>query len=353
MNYGTKIKHPGRYGNKMENLVERKETELTGILGIEKMDLISKYVDKSKWELYRETYNKASSLDVITNFPLQIDFELNSTCNLKCPMCPLSVEVNSEKTSDLFPIELFKDIVSDGVKKGLSAIKLNYLNEPLLRKDLEDFIKFAKDEGILDIYLSTNGLLLTKQRIHSLIEAGLTRIQISIDAYSEGIYDEVRPGGNYNKVVENVLNFTKIKNELNIELPLVRVNFVKTELNENQLDDFIAFWRNKVDMIGVQEMVKPPKSSQELYSKKTEKKSDFQCSFPYKQLVITAEGNVLPCCTFYGEELPLGNIYKDNNLLKFWNSDKIKDLRDLHKSCSYQNNEVCKKCIDGAMLSDE
>lgn len=337
----------------MSEEIKRKETELTGIVGLEKINLLSKYADKNRWDEYREKYNKASDLNIITKYPLQIDFELNSTCNLKCPMCPLSIETNSEKSSNLFPFELYRTIILDGVKKGLSAIKLNYLNEPLLRSDLEDFIKYAKSCGILDIYLSTNGLLLSEKRIYSLIESGLSRIQISIDAYSEEIYDQIRPGGNYTKVVDNVLNFVEIKKELDLELPLVRVNFVKTELNEHQLDDFVLFWKDKVDMLGIQEMVKPPKSSKELHSKKTEEKKNFQCSFPYKQLVITAEGNVLPCCTFYGEEMPLGNIFKNNDLLSFWNSDQMKSLRELHKNHNYRSNPICKKCIEGAVLIDE
>ncbi len=337
----------------MSNDIERKATELTGIVGLEKMELLSKYVDANEWDKYRTLYDQASKLEVVTEHPLQIDFELNSTCNLKCPMCPLSVEVNSEKNSNLFPFELFKEIISAGVKKGLSAIKLNYLNEPLLRADLEEFITYAKEAGILDIYLSTNGLLLSKARIHSLIEAGLSRIQISIDAYSEEVYDKIRPGSNYQKVVDNVINFIEIRNNLNLELPIVRVNFVKTELNEHQLDDFVSFWKDKVDMLGIQEMVKPPKTTKEFGSNRTEEKKNFQCSFPYKQLVITAEGNVLPCCTFYGEEMPLGNIFEDNNLLRYWKSSKMIELRKLHKNCDYQNNPICKKCIDGTMLTDE
>ena len=51
--------------------------------------------------------------------------------------------------------------------KGLKAIKLNYLNQPLLRKDLERFITYAKKAGVLDVYFSSNGLLLNENRIRS------------------------------------------------------------------------------------------------------------------------------------------------------------------------------------------
>ncbi|WP_066389220.1 radical SAM/SPASM domain-containing protein [Helicobacter himalayensis] len=337
--------------------LKRNQTELTGIFGIEKLEILKAYKDPVKWHSYRDTYSQASHLQTITQYPLQIDFELNATCNLKCPMCPLSVEVNSEKKSLLFPFELFCKIIDDGVSKGLRAIKLNYLNEPLLRKDLEKFIQYAKKKGVLDIYFSTNGLLLDSFRAQSLIEAGLDRIQVSIDAFSKEVYDKVRPGGNYKKVVENVLNLVKLKQEMGGGyLPLVRVNFVRTELNEHQLEDFINFWEEKVDMIGSQEMVKPPKSSKDLGSKTTAKKEGFSCSFPYKQLVITAEGNVLPCCTFWGESMVLGNIFTQYeetgsvSMQNFWNSEQMCQLRDLHKKGEYRKNPICKKCIEGALI---
>ena len=335
--------------------LKRNQTELTGILGIDSINTLGNIKDYEKWKEYRKIYKEASLLEIITKYPTQIDFELNATCNLRCPMCPLSVESNNDKKDILFPFDIFCSIIDDGVSKGLKAIKLNYLNEPLLRKDLEKFIDYAKKAGVLDIYFSTNGLLLTEDRILSLVESGLDRIQISIDAYSKDVYDKIRPGSNYERVINNVLNLIDIRKRLNSITPLIRVNFVRTELNEHQLEDFVNFWRGKVEMIGSQEMVKPPKSSQELISKTTSKKPVFRCSFPYKQLVITAEGNVLPCCTFYGEEMVLGNIFNNLNtnridLTQFWNCDKMNKLRELHVGGGYATNPVCKKCIDGAIF---
>lgn len=320
--------------------LQRNASELTGILGAEKIELLQAINDTAKWRSYRDTYAKAQKLEVLTPYPLQIDFELNATCNLACPMCPLSMEHNAEKSHINFPYELFCKIIDDGVPKGLKAIKLNYLNEPLLRKDLERFITYAKKAGVLDVYFSSNGLLLNENRIRSLVDSGLDRLQISIDANSKDIYDIIRPGGDYKRVVENVLALLAYKKQRDSLTPLVRVNFVRTQRNEFELQDFLAFWQDKADMIGVQEMVLPTKSKETIRSKTTQKKHNFSCSFPYKQLVITAEGSVLPCCTFWGEKLALGNIlesYRQNgrvDIESFW--EKMQELRALHKRGSLQ-----------------
>ena len=146
-----------------------------------------------------------------------------------------------------------------------------------------------------------------------------------------------------------MLKFLKIKKELNSITPLVRVNFVKTPMNEFELNDFIQKWHNIVDMIGVQEFVKPTKVKTKLISKKTTSKKNFKCSFPYKQLVINNEKDVLPCRTFWGEELVLRKIDKPEDLLEAWNSEKMKLLRKKHFEGKYRDIEQCKNCVHGGV----
>ena len=66
-------------------------TELTGILGKNEIEKLSKVVEEKSWSEYRANYDLASDLN-LSKFPIQLDFELNASCNLKCPMCPISAE---------------------------------------------------------------------------------------------------------------------------------------------------------------------------------------------------------------------------------------------------------------------
>ena len=50
---------------------------------------------------------------------------------------------------------------------------------------------------------------------------------------------------------------SKLKKEMNSVTPLILLNIVRTEIKEHVLNDFIDYWVDKVDMIGIQEMVNP------------------------------------------------------------------------------------------------
>jgi radical SAM protein with 4Fe4S-binding SPASM domain len=327
-----------------------KSTELTGVIGRQEMDKLE-LVYGEKWKEYRARYEDASNLE-LSKYPIQLDIELNASCNLRCPMCPISAESSKGKGKKTwFPFEKFKEIIDDGVKNGLCALKLNYVNEPLIRKDLDTFIKYATTSGILDVYLSTNGVLMDRSFSEKMIKSGLTRVQVSIDATTKDIYDKMRPGGDFKKVLENIDILLKVKEELGSVTPLVRVNFVRTEDNEHQVEEFIQKWKDKVDMVGIQEFISPTISSKNMKSKSSinKAKNNFRCSFPFKQLVITNEMNVLPCCTFWGEELSLGKLDNAEDIKKFWNSDKIKQLRKMHLDGRYAEIPECKKCVEGGL----
>ena len=335
----------------MENKVILNSTELTGIMNRDEMNKLSLVIEEKKWNEYRKKYDDAAKLKNL-DYPIQIDFELNSSCNLKCPMCPISAESPKGKgKSTWFDFDLYKKIINYSYDQGTRAIKLNYVNEPLIRKDIIKFIDYAKQAGILDIYLSTNGILLTNKMGNDLIDSGLTRIQISIDAVSESTYEKVRPGGKLKTVISNLENFIELKKQKNKIIPLTRVNFVKTSLNESELNQFITYWSNKVDMIGVQEFVKPTKvKNSNITSKKSFKKKNFKCSFPFKQLVITNEKKILPCCTFWGEELPLSTLKDPEDLKTAWNNKKMVNLRKTHLEGKYQNIAQCKNCVEGGLF---
>jgi len=330
-------------------------------------------VDPEKYDAYRKLWDDVSNLRTVTDFPLQIDFELNYSCNFTCPMCTWNAESTENKgKATWFDFEVYREVIDDAVSKGLKSVRLNYINEPLIRKDITKFISYARKAGILDIYFSTNGSLLSDEMSRELINSGLLRLQISLDAHTKETYEKIRTGGNFNDVIKKVLRFLEIRNEMNVKLPTLRVNFVKTETNKDELDDFVNFWEDKADSIGIQDLVGimdgyGKKSDEEL--EKMSLSNDFKCAQPFQHLTLRYDGTVLPCCAFYGAETPIGQL-KTNKEIKFsevdniglldkstkskliigtieeiWKSEQMEFFRNIHKKGEFWKHPVCRKCV--------
>jgi len=350
------------------------ETEFTTTISKSvPIKIVREAVNSEKYDEYRQLWDDASKLKITTEFPLQIDFELNYSCNFTCPMCTWNAESTENKgKATWFDFEVFKEVIDNAISKGLKSIRLNYINEPLIRKDITKFIEYARKAGILDIYFSTNGSLLTDEMSRELIKSGLLRLQISLDAHTKETYEKIRTGGNYEDVIKKVLRFLEIRKEMNIKLPTLRVNFVKTETNKDELNDFIKFWENKADSIGIQNYVGimntfEKKTQNKL--EKTESSNDFRCAQPFQRLTMRYDGTVLPCCAFFGAEIPVGKLKTDKKIKfsevdniglldkstkaklvigtieEIWKSEQMEFFREIHKKGEYWRHPVCKKCV--------
>ena len=75
--------------------------------------------------------------------------------------------------------------------------------------------------GIMDVFVTTNGALLTQVRAKELIDAGVSRIHLSVDAYSEESYDKIRHKGYFKKVLDNIHGLIKTRGAS--KLPIVRL----------------------------------------------------------------------------------------------------------------------------------
>lgn len=317
-----------------------RKNELSPVLNRDLFEQVPTGINILDWKKFRDKYNRAANLE-INDSPAQIDIELNSSCNLKCSFCIQSVR-------DLGKFKLgfdcFKKIVDEAVYNGTTSLKLNYMNEPLIIQDLENYIKYARSAGMVNVFMSTNGIMLTEKRARSLIDSGITKIFISLDAVNSDTFEKQRHSKKFDIIVKNVLNLIEIRNELKLQYPLIRVNFLKNKLNINEENDFINFWKDKADMIIIQEMNELIDNESGIFIQ-TDKK-DYKCSFPFKQLVVDARGRILPCCCMNGIDLELGNI-ESMTLKEAWNTDKIKRLRDMHSKGNYKENPICRRCIDG------
>ncbi|HIJ81130.1 MAG TPA: radical SAM/SPASM family putative metalloenzyme maturase [Desulfuromonadales bacterium] len=131
--------------------------------------------------------------------PAKLFVETTTRCNLNCVMC-VKQNKGSEVCEGDFQPELFAGIVS--ALPRLEALVLNGIGEPLLNPHLESFIRTAKSSMPTGSWVGfqTNGVLMTPEKAYSLVEAGLDKVCISIDAIVPEHFRQLREGGEIESV---------------------------------------------------------------------------------------------------------------------------------------------------------
>ena len=79
---------------------------------------------------------------------------------------------------------------------------------------------------------------------------------------------------------------------------------------------------------------------------KNEIKNDkkiYSCREPWSQISVYADGTIVPCCTPFGRNIPIGNI-KNETIKDAWNGSEINKIRNAFKN--NKPHKVCKACID-------
>lgn len=327
------------------NLEGPRESELTQVLGREVFDVppsgVETEAELARWRAFREAYHRAQKLDGPSDFPLQLDFELNSTCQMKCSHCVHGLGEPVKKRELSF--EAFARVVDEGAEHGLCSVKLNYINEPLLRRDLPRFVRYARSRGVMNVYFATNGLLLTQATARELIDAGLSKVMVSLDATTPGTFSLMRRSTKLPEIEANVRGLIALRDELGAAGPLVRVNFLRTAANASEADEFVRRWTGVADAVGFQRQVRMPGVDDDLLGF-GEDAETFRCSFPFKLLVIDSAGDILPCCTFSGRELPIGNV-ATMTIAEAWQSAGLRRLKQLHAEGRGLTESVCAHCV--------
>ena len=341
-----------------KNLIQKPKNLVSKISKIDpeeilKSQLVSKFGDR--FLKYRDNYNYNMTdykHDLSFDYPLTINLELVNRCNLECVMCHQEYRNDSKKHA--FDEDMLDKLFADFKKNKLSALMLS-ISEPLLFKNVESVIKRAEDANIMDLFLFTNGALLNQKKAEMILNSSITRLFISLDAFSQETYDEVRvpvskrllKENRLSYVENNIKNFIKLRDSQNKKLPLVRVSFVAIKKNLHEVKKFKEKWLNIVDTVEVQ-MERPTEIFDQVkegdFSTSSQPKlDDYNCTRPWSDIAIYADGTVAPCCAFVGRKAPIGNI-KNNTVGEIWNGKKMEAIRDGFKK--NKPIKVCQICLE-------
>ncbi|MDR2945918.1 MAG: radical SAM protein [Candidatus Adiutrix sp.] len=297
---------------------------------------------------YRRRWDLARSFRVIPPFPLHVDYEMKFRCNLRCPMCLMSLDAEGRAAYGQSDRELSAakvlELAAEGAAEGQRAMGFGGLWEPLLAPELPDIVAEARSLGLVDVMFNTNGLLLTEKVGRALIEAGLTRLMISLDADTPETYARMRVGSDFETVSANIRNFMALRRRMGRVLPLVRLSFCRTAINEQELEPFLDRWHEVVDFFSIQTYGRyagaaPP----DFPASRLVPPPPGRCAQPHKRLLVRHTGEVMPCCDASGVSLIVGDVHQ-NSLAEIWRGEKLAALRETFAPHSLKLCETCLAC---------
>lgn len=164
-------------------------------------------------------------------------------CNLRCKYCTPEEGVPKKCHSEILSIEEIVQVVKASAKLGINKVRLTG-GEPLVRKGIVELVRQISDiQGINEVAMTTNGILL-KKYAKSLKEAGLTRVNISLDTLNEDKYEDITRGGKLNDVLDGI----KAAKEAGL-YPL-KLNVVLTKgFNDDEIEEFMNIsMENDIDI---------------------------------------------------------------------------------------------------------
>ncbi|MEA1975383.1 MAG: GTP 3',8-cyclase MoaA [Bacillota bacterium] len=180
------------------------------------------------------------------NFNRKIEYlriSITDRCNSRCKYCMPADGVEFKPHIDILSFEEIIIIVKVFAKLGVKKIRLTG-GEPLVRKNVVSLVKnISAIEGIEEVVMTTNGLLL-KKYAKELKEAGLNRVNISIDSLNEEKYSQITRGSNLNDVLEGIEEAKKVG------LTPIKLNTVLVNgFNDDEIIDLVELTKDeKIDV---------------------------------------------------------------------------------------------------------
>ena len=309
---------------------------------------------------YRNQWDECGKHHKETSFPTNVDIETSSLCNLSCEMCNWGIDLRKSKGNykDKFEIikdsygnmdlEFYKKIINEIARENGYAIKLNWRGEPLINKNIAKMIKYAKEKGILEVLLNTNGTLLNQELSKEIIKAGLDVIIFSFDSMTKELFESIRKGADFVSTLANILNFIKIRDKHKAKTgspkPLIRVQMVVMDINKHEVDFFKKFFTPIVDLVTTQDYTNRGEENDRLsvFPKSIGRRA---CPQIWQRLVITWDGKVGMCCRDDVLSNHLGTLdYKNNSIKDIWNGKGLQGIRKQHLTDQLDPIDVCKIC---------
>lgn len=159
-------------------------------------------------------------------------------CNLRCTYCMPSTGIDKLEHEDILSVDEIEDIVLATSKCGIRKVRVTG-GEPLVRPGIIEICsRIARIDGIEEVCMTTNGVLL-KKYAKDLKNAGLHRLNISLDTLDPKKYKEITRGGDIQKVLDGIKYAQEVGFD-NLKINVVLIG----GYNDDEIVDFVQLTKD-------------------------------------------------------------------------------------------------------------
>lgn len=276
-------------------------------------------------------------------------------CNFKCNYCVLSLPKAQRgyiSDSKFLEMDIYRKCIDELTRfpGKLRMLRFAGTGEPLLHPGIADMIAYAAQADVAgSIDIVTNGALLTPELAQRLVDAGTTRIRVSIQGITREQYKKTT--GTYSDletIIDNLDHLYRIRGKTELYVKIIDSALT----SETDADEFYQMFGDIADVIAIEHLL--PASPLIDYSRisgaatmrKTQNGASISaaevCPQPFYMLQLNPDGMIVPCC---GMESPMlaGNAATEE-LREIWNGNQINHFRLQHLQGQRNDNRVCASC---------
>jgi MoaA/NifB/PqqE/SkfB family radical SAM enzyme len=276
------------------------------------------------------------------SWPLNMQIELTSYCNLRCVVCPVGT---SELTrgSRAIDVGLFESLMKE-VGPYLLTLSLWAWGEPLLHPEIEQILAIARRYPVATL-LSTNGQNLNQKRIQeALRQQPPAQLIVAIDGLCDQSNSLYRKGARLEPALEGVRALAAWKQETGSRRPRLHCRFLAMKHNQQELPQLRQFaLENGFDMVSVRTLSIIDSSTQEPHRALLPdsehlrayayqdghrvRRHDFICQHAFSFPSVFADGTVVACEQDYNGSHAYGVYSRERSFASIWFSPEAAAIR--------------------------
>jgi radical SAM protein with 4Fe4S-binding SPASM domain len=302
--------------------------------------------------------------------PISAHVDISSICNYRCSFC-FQADTKGMKEVGLkrgwMEVDMFKKIV-DGFKEfpeKIKKIKIGNHGEPTLHPDVAEMVKYAYESNTADIIeMFTNGSRLTPELNEAMVNAGLQRINISLEGLTDKRYLEVAGvKQNFQEIIDGVKSLYEIKTREKSDLQIyVKIadqahalkgdKDLKFMMTDEENKFFFETFTPICDEIFVEKVVPQWADTQldkqndvedtGMYGQKINQWKD-SCPFIFMYMHFNCDGTVSPCTLDWPRKVVIGNV-NDESVKDIWEGKALRELQVAMLAGKRQCINLCNNC---------